>query len=62
MYIPDLGCDYVRTAYLNDDNKIVTPAIVKIEHPGAGPRHMEIHPSGKFTYVLNELGEHLSVF
>jgi len=26
------------------------------EVPGQGPRHFTFHPSGKFVYVLNELG------
>jgi 6-phosphogluconolactonase len=30
--------------------------------PGAGPRHFAFHPSGKFAYVLNEMGSTVSVF
>jgi 6-phosphogluconolactonase len=29
---------------------------------GAGPRHLAVHPSGKFVYVINELGNTISVF
>jgi 6-phosphogluconolactonase len=30
--------------------------------PGAGPRHMALHPSGRFLYVLNELQSSMTVF
>lgn len=30
--------------------------------PGAGPRHLAFHPSGRFVYVLNELQSTLVVF
>lgn len=30
--------------------------------PGAGPRHFAFHPSGKFAYVVNEMGSTVSVF
>jgi 6-phosphogluconolactonase len=29
---------------------------------GAGPRHLALHPSGKFAYVVNEMGSDVSVF
>lgn len=30
--------------------------------PGAGPRHLSFHPSGRFVYVINEIASSLSVF
>ena len=30
--------------------------------PGAGPRHFVIHPSGKFVYVINEMGGSITAF
>jgi 6-phosphogluconolactonase len=30
--------------------------------PGAGPRHFAMHPSGKFGYVVNEMGSTITVF
>jgi 6-phosphogluconolactonase len=30
--------------------------------PGAGPRHFAFHPSGKFAYVVNEMGSTVAVF
>ncbi len=30
--------------------------------PGAGPRHFAFHPSGRYVYVINELGSSLATF
>ncbi len=30
--------------------------------PGAGPRHLAIHPNGKFVYAINELASTVTVF
>lgn len=30
--------------------------------PGAGPRHLSMHPSGRFTYVINESDSTLTAF
>jgi 6-phosphogluconolactonase len=30
--------------------------------PGAGPRHMDFHPNGRFAYVINELDLTMSAF
>lgn len=30
--------------------------------PGAGPRHLAFAPSGKFVYVVNEMGNSVTVF
>lgn len=31
-------------------------------HQGAGPRHLTLHPNGKFLYVINELDSSLTTF
>ena len=33
-----------------------------IVHPGAGPRHLDFHPNGRYIYVINELDTTMSVF
>jgi 6-phosphogluconolactonase len=30
--------------------------------PGAGPRHIDFHPSGEFAYVVNEMGDSVSAY
>ena len=37
------------------------PAFVGLE-PGAGPRHLAVHPSGRYVYVLTELTSHVAMF
>jgi 6-phosphogluconolactonase len=57
VHVPDLGADRIfvhgldpASARLNSD---AAPAAVAA--PGAGPRHLDFHPSGRFAYVCNEL-------
>jgi 6-phosphogluconolactonase len=38
-----------------------TPAFVGLE-PGAGPRHLAVHPSKRYVYVLTELSSHVAMF
>ncbi|WP_157974404.1 lactonase family protein [Lewinella sp. IMCC34183] len=57
MLSVDLGTDEVWHYNLDkEDGKLVphTPPSLRME-PGAGPRHLSIHPNGKWLYVINEL-------
>jgi 6-phosphogluconolactonase len=61
---PDLGIDRVLVYRLDAGKSSLTPhtppsAAVA---PGAGPRHLDFHPTGKFVYVINELQCTMSVF
>ena len=58
----DLGIDAVvvyawdrQTSALKEHSRVATP-------PGAGPRHLAVHPDGKVVYVVNELDITVSVF
>lgn len=62
LMVPDLGKDAVvvykldlETGKLEKHSEIPSP-------PGAGPRHMKFHGSGKYAYVLNEFTLSVSVF
>jgi 6-phosphogluconolactonase len=33
-----------------------------LSQPGAGPRHLTLHPRGKYTYVINELDSTVSAY
>ncbi|TKG96453.1 lactonase family protein [Puteibacter caeruleilacunae] len=63
IFSVDLGIDKVKVYTLNESNnkleKASTDEIVLA--PGAGPRHMCFHPNGKLMYVINELGNTVSV-
>lgn len=55
--VPDLGIDRVVVYQLDASRAVLTPqpAGDALLPPGAGPRHLAFHPSGRFVYVINEL-------
>jgi 6-phosphogluconolactonase len=65
VYVPDLGLDKVFIYELDIETGELKPYH---EQPwartksGAGPRHMDFHPSGGFAYVANELDSTVTVF
>jgi 6-phosphogluconolactonase len=57
VYSPDLGTDNIWIFKLNAATGELTPADPpsgKVP-PGSGPRHLSIHPNGKFAFVCNEM-------
>ena len=62
IYAADLGTDKIML-YQLENGKLSTanPAFMETE-PGAGPRHIDFHPNGKYVYVMNELGGSVSVY
>src|SRR5215813_10412954 len=61
-FAPDLGIDKVMI-YRNDvKNGKFIPNGFAATKAGAGPRHFDFHPSGKFAYVINELDSTLTAF
>lgn len=58
----DLGTDEVRIYRLDAAaGRLEFHAAAKL-HPGAGPRHLAFHPSGRFAYVANELDSTVTAF
>lgn len=57
-YVPDLGMDMVVIYDLDLANGKLKPNQQPFMEtaPGAGPRHFDFHPNGKFAYIINELG------
>lgn len=63
-YVADLGLDKVLIYKFDPDKGSLAaadPPFAKVQ-PGAGPRHVAIHPSGKFAYVINEMQCTLTAF
>ena len=56
-FVPDLGLDKLMVYKFHPERGRLEPNEVPwiTMKPGAGPRHMAFHPSGKFAYLLNEL-------
>jgi 6-phosphogluconolactonase len=58
----DLGIDQVLVYRFDSVNgKLLMQSQAELP-PGAGPRHLDFHPTGKFAYVINELDSTLTVF
>jgi len=60
----DLGADAVYLYRTDDAHGSIAPrrpASVSVE-PGSGPRHLAIHPSARYVYVINELTNTIGVF
>ena len=64
IFVPDLGLDTIL-AYRFDSEKgsiELSENRCVLSPPGAGPRHLEFHPSGRFAYVVNELASSVIVY
>ena len=64
LYVPDLGLDEVKLYNLDNKTgklKEFVPPFIATE-PGAGPRHIDIHPNGKYAYLMEELTGSVSVY
>ncbi len=63
-YVADLGIDQVMIYDIATERGKLTPATppyVAVDG-GTGPRHFAFHPSGRFAYVINEMGNTITVF
>jgi 6-phosphogluconolactonase len=60
----DLGLDELLVYHFDASKGSLTPndpPYASLD-PGAGPRHLAFHPSGKFAYVVNELQSSITAF
>lgn len=62
LYVCDLGMDKVMIYGLDMTNGKLLPNGFARLQPGAGPRHLRFHPSGRTVYVINELDNTVNVF
>lgn len=64
LYVPDLGTDKLMI-YDFDSKKgrlSANKSAFVMTEPGAGPRHIDIHPNKKFAYLMEELTGSISVY
>jgi 6-phosphogluconolactonase len=62
VLVPDLGIDRVMLYDLNQGMLAPhKPASLRLA-AGAGPRHVAIHPLGRYLYVINELNSTVTVY
>ena len=63
-YVADLGLDKVLVYQFDGRNGLLTlnnPPSANVK-PGAGPRHLAIHPTSRFAYVINEINCTITAF
>ena len=63
-FAPDLGTDYVVAYRFEADSGRLVPndAASVAASPGAGPRHFDFHPHGRFAYAINELDSTVTAY
>jgi 6-phosphogluconolactonase len=63
LFVPDLGIDKLMVYSFNDAKGSLEPKDTSISLPaGSGPRHLDLHPTGKWVYLLQELSGKITVF
>lgn len=63
VYVQDLGLDTITTYSVNTHTGALSVlSVVNSSHPGAGPRHLVVHPTLPFAYVVEEMGNSLSQY
>jgi 6-phosphogluconolactonase len=64
LYVPDLGTDKLMLYKFDAKNGKLAEADMPfaLSEPGAGPRHLAIHPTGKMAYLMEELSGTVNVF
>jgi len=60
VMVCDLGLDQI-VFYRVEGGLLTTHREVSLP-PGSGPRHLALHPSGKWVYLVNELNNTVTVF
>ncbi|MFT4150267.1 MAG: lactonase family protein [Paracoccaceae bacterium] len=63
VFVPDLGLDKLMIYRMDAARQMLEPGpvpSVKMK-PGAGPRHLALHPGNRFGYLVNELNSTVSM-
>jgi 6-phosphogluconolactonase len=63
-FVPDLGADRIFIYKFDSGRGMLEPnePPAAVLDPGAGPRHIAFHPSGRFLYSINELLSTVTAF
>lgn len=63
-FFSDLGLDRIMVYAVDPENASMQPhePAYAAAAPGAGPRHLAFHPSGKFAYGINELDSTIAAY
>lgn len=61
-YACDLGADKIWTFRYDNGKLTPTDPPAGLVPPGGGPRHLALHPNGRFAYANNEMGLSVTAF
>ena len=61
-FVADLGIDKVMVYDIATTPGKLLPRTPVGGAPGAGPRHFTFHPNGRYAYLINEMGNTITVF
>jgi 6-phosphogluconolactonase len=62
LFVPDLGMDKVMVYRFDEKTGQLSASEPASVIPGAGPRHFDFHPSGKYAYLMEELSGTVTAF
>lgn len=62
LFVQDLGIDKIITYAFDDKTGSIAPKDSVKLNDGAGPRHFEFHPDGKWAYLIEELSGAVTAF
>jgi 6-phosphogluconolactonase len=62
LFVADLGLDRVMVYAFDSETGQLSARAPGIAAPGAGPRHIVVHPNNRFVYVINELDATVTCF
>ena len=61
--MPDLGIDKIMNYRFDAKTGKVSPSKTKfVATSGSGPRHVDVHPNGKYVYLVEELSGTVAVY
>ncbi|MAS34078.1 MAG: hypothetical protein CL610_08725 [Anaerolineaceae bacterium] len=60
--VADLGLDSLIVYELDSETGKLTRTSAAQAQPGAGPRHLEFDPSGRYCFLINELAATITVY
>ena len=61
-FAPDLGLDKIKIYAIDHQSGKLSEQTSGEVDPGQGPRHLDFHPDGRRAYVINEMGNTVTVF
>ncbi len=63
LFVPDLGINKIMTYRFDaKTGKVIPSKAGFVSTSGSGPRHIDVHPNGKYVYLVEELSGSITVY